>query len=182
PQDPAMEQYVSRIMELAGTIRRQIVFTRDYQDMGVKSPEWQHLETVVRRATTPTPFEHIRFQVSTGSLEVFADPMLEKAIFNLMENSERHGKTATEVRISFHEEGGRGVIVFEDNGVGVPPESKGQIFEWAHGKNTGFGLFLVREILSITGMTIRETGEAGKGARFEIEVPKEHYRMARDLG
>lgn len=182
PQDPAMEQYISRIMELAGTIRRQIVFTRDYQDMGVKSPEWQHMETVVRRATTTTPFEHIRFRVSTGSLEIFADPMLEKAIFNLMENSKRHGKTATEVRISFHEVGGRGIIVFEDNGVGVPPESKGQIFEWAHGKNTGFGLFLVREILSITGMTIRETGEAGKGARFEIEVPKEHYRMARDLG
>jgi len=59
---------------------------------------------------------------------------------------------------------------------------KSRIFEWAHGNNTGFGLFLVREILSITGMTIRETGEAGKGARFEIEVPREHYRMAQDLG
>jgi hypothetical protein len=30
--------------------------------------------------------------------------------------------------------------------------------------------------LSITGITIRETGEPGKGARFEIVVPNGSYR------
>ncbi len=50
------------------------------------------------------------------------------------------------------------------------------IFKQGHGKNTGLGLFLSREILSITGMTIKECGEPGKGARFEILVPKEIYR------
>ena len=39
------------------------------------------------------------------------------------------------------------------------------------------GLFLAREILSVTGITIRETGEPGKGARFEISVPKGAYRF-----
>jgi hypothetical protein len=39
------------------------------------------------------------------------------------------------------------------------------------------GLFLAREILSITSITIRETGEPGKGARFEIFVPKSAYRF-----
>jgi len=38
-------------------------------------------------------------------------------------------------------------------------------------------LIFVREILAITGITIRETGEPGKGARFEITVPKGGYRF-----
>jgi len=40
------------------------------------------------------------------------------------------------------------------------------------------GLFLVREILAMTGMTISETGEHGKGARFEILVPRGTHRTA----
>ena len=69
------------------------------------------------------------------------------------------------------------VIVVEDNGTGIPLGEKQKIFENGYGKNTGLGLFLVREILSITGMTIQETGEPGKGARFEISVPKGTFRF-----
>ena len=39
------------------------------------------------------------------------------------------------------------------------------------------GLFLTREILGITGITIEETGEPGKGARFEMLIPKGMYRF-----
>jgi len=45
-------------------------------------------------------------------------------------------------------------------------------------KNTGLGLFLSREILSITGITIRENGDPGKGARFEMVVPNGIYRKS----
>jgi len=38
-------------------------------------------------------------------------------------------------------------------------------------------LIFVREILDITGITISETGEPGKGARFEMMVPKGALRM-----
>jgi signal transduction histidine kinase len=69
------------------------------------------------------------------------------------------------------------LIVVEDNGVGIPVDDKEKIFEKGFGKNTGYGLFLVREILAITGLTIRETGFSGTGARFEIRVPEEGYRF-----
>ena len=36
--------------------------------------------------------------------------------------------------------------------------------------------FLAREILSITGLSIKEVGEEGKGARFEILVPEGKWR------
>ena len=53
-----------------------------------------------------------------------------------------------------------------------PLPKKRLIFNREFGKNTGLGLFLIREILAITGITIRENGTPGTGARFEILVPK----------
>ncbi len=38
-------------------------------------------------------------------------------------------------------------------------------------------MYLSREILSLTGISIRETGVYGKGARFELRVPKGAYRF-----
>jgi len=39
------------------------------------------------------------------------------------------------------------------------------------------GLYLAAEILGITGITITENGVPGKGARFEIHVPSEDFRL-----
>jgi len=61
------------------------------------------------------------------------------------------------------------VIVCEDNGIGIPDEKKEKIF--LYGMNTSMGLFLSREILALTGITIAECGEYRKGARFEITCP-----------
>ena len=94
-----------------------------------------------------------------------------------MENALRHGGTVTKITISFTETEYGGCLVFEDDGCGVPAADKKKIFNRGFGKNTGLGLFLTAEILSITGMTIQETGEEGKGARFEISVPQNGYRM-----
>ena len=44
------------------------------------------------------------------------------------------------------------------------------------GQNTGLGLFLSREILAITGITITENGVPGIGARFEIRVLNGGFR------
>jgi len=62
--------------------------------------------------------------------------------------------------------------------VGISVEDKKKLFTRGFGKNTGLGLFLSREILAITGITITENGIPGKGARFEIVVPKGMWRMA----
>jgi len=45
-------------------------------------------------------------------------------------------------------------------------------------QNTGLGLSLAREIPDITGITINESGEPGKGARFEMTVPKGAWQIA----
>jgi signal transduction histidine kinase len=60
--------------------------------------------------------------------------------------------------------------------MGVAEADKKKIFNRGFGKNTGLGLFLTAEILSITGLSIQETGEEGKGARFEIRIPMNGFR------
>ena len=70
-------------------------------------------------------------------------------------------------------------IVCEDDGIGITGEDKKHLFSRGYGKKTGLGLFLSREILAITGITITENGIPGNGARFEISVPKSVYRFGK---
>jgi len=89
----------------------------------------------------------------------------------------RHSDTATEIRISVSRKDAVIVLVVEDNGMGIPVDNKNKVFERGYGKGTGWGLFLAMEILLFTGMTIAETGEPGKGSRFEILIPQDHFRL-----
>jgi len=89
----------------------------------------------------------------------------------------RHGEKTSVIQFSSRENGDKLTIICEDNGVGIDTETKKHLFLRGYGKNNGYGLFLIREILAITGITIIENGEHGKGARFEITVPKEAYRF-----
>ena len=107
--------------------------------------------------------------------------MVERVFLNLMDNTIRHAEGATFVRIGCSKVGSCLLILWEDDGSGVPEDLKERIFERGYGKNNGFGLFLAREILGITGIEITEKGVAGEGARFEILVPEGGYRLTGQL-
>jgi len=178
-EDPDLATIVDKEESIAKTIERQIKFTGDYQDMGVKAPSWQNIHDSVMRAKGALPMRAVSVSVDRTDLEVLADPLLEKVFYNLFDNALKHGgDRLTTIRISSHETKDGRVIVCEDDGVGVAQEDKTKIFERGFGSNTGLGLFLSREILSITGISILETGIPGKGARFEILVPKEKNRLS----
>jgi len=178
--DPArMADYIAKEERIALTLENQIVFTRYYQDMGVNDPVWQNVGTQVHDAAASLPLLTIAVRTDCAGLEVYADPLFEKVFYNLIDNALRYGgENMTAVRVSMKESDEGLVIVCEDDGAGIAHEDKEHLFERGFGKNTGLGLFLVREILGITGITIRETSEPGNGARFEIAVPKGSYRFA----
>lgn len=181
--DPAMRELLDKEAKISAVIERQIAFTRDYQELGVNAPGWQNVHASVRKAAGALPMQNVRIDVDGADLEVFADPLFEKVFYNLIDNALRYGgDRMTTIRVSSHDtEAGR-VIAFEDDGEGIPADDKKHLFERGFGKNTGLGLFLVREILSITGLSIAETGEPGKGARFEIAVHKGAFRFYRENG
>ncbi|MDO9324409.1 MAG: ATP-binding protein [Methanoregula sp.] len=158
-------------------IRLKSAFFKDYDESGTKEPVWQDVSTSVRVAMERLRTTRLSVSSDLRDLEIFADPLLEKVFFNLLDNTLRHGISATDVRIAWHIPGNSLVLTYEDNGRGIPDEDKERIFERGVGSLTGLGLFFAREVLGLTGITIRECGEAGTGARFEISVPEGKYRL-----
>ncbi len=178
---PAMKSGdIIRILQGAtGKIQRILKFTREYQDVGVKSPAWQDLGETIQAAKSTVETGTVRFPPdrSCDGTEVYADPMLVRVFSNLIDNSLRHGEKVSEIRIHCTTEEHRLVIVYEDDGIGISARVRPILFEQGKGKNTGYGMFLIREILTITGFAITETGESGKGVRFEIAVPEGSFRI-----
>ncbi|MDD1686077.1 PAS domain S-box protein [Methanoregula sp.] len=176
--DPALEGYFNRLTTASDRITSMIQFTKEYENIGVKAPVWQDCRTLADSAAKEAPLGQVMVKNDLpAGTEVFADPLIIKVFYNLMDNAVRYGGKITTIRFSVEERDGHHVVVCEDDGEGVPVDEKEQIFERGFGKNTGMGLFLAREILSITGITITENGVPGKGARFEITVLNGKYRV-----
>jgi len=160
------------------SIKEITEFTKDYHNMGEKPPKWQNVKLSFLFGLSHISIGEIRHSLETENLEIFADPLLEKAFQGLLENSVKHGGHVSEIRVSHTVTPDWVTVVFEDNGVGISAEKKERIFLRGEGARASVrGLFFVQEILSITGIIIRENGEPGKGARFEMTVPKGAWRI-----
>jgi signal transduction histidine kinase len=166
--------FLAKITTAIDTIQRQIEFTKTYQELGVHAPAWFRVIDVVSSVRP----EKVTLYNTCKAIEIFADPMIDRVVFNLFDNALNYGERVTTVTVGCGKRKNSLVISFADNGTGIAPGEKQKIFEKGYGKNTGLGLFLVREILAITGMTISETGTPGEGAVFEIVVPEGAYRNA----
>ncbi len=175
-KDPDFQRKLLAIRQSSDEIRNLIEFTGQYQNLGETIPTWQVLEDLFKFRSIQGLLSGINLILDLKGIEIYADNMLEKVIYNLVENSVRHGKNLTHISLSGHDESGKMVIWYEDDGGGIIPEEKEKAFEKGFGKNTGLGLFLIREILSITGITITENGIFGTGVRFEMVVPAGKWR------
>ncbi|MFA4861243.1 cache domain-containing protein [Methanoregula sp.] len=182
PLDENAAAYVKKEKEITEKISTSLVFAKNYQDMGINSPRWQNLNQVFLIAISRLDTSGLSHSIHLDNLELYADPLLETVFFNLAENVIRHAKTATVISLHYRETTGHLTMYFEDNGAGIPDSDKENIFERGYGSQKGMGLFLVREILGITDISIRETGMYETGARFEITVPEGAYRFGDGAG
>ncbi len=92
---------------------------------------------------------------------------------NLADNAVRHGSTA--IDISAIRKGNLLLVKVSDNGEGVSPNNRAQIFDSffttrRESGGTGMGLAIVRAMLDAHGGAIRLT-ESGQGAAFELSIP-----------
>ena len=157
-------------------VQEQIAFTKTYQELGVHAPAWASVSRRINEAFSMLNPPGIVLEDKTDGVEVLTDPMADKVQYNLVDNSLRHGGHVTRIKMSAEQIGDAMLIVYEDDGVGISAEDKKRLFQKGFGKNTGYGLFLIREILAITGITIMEKGQAGEGVRFEMLVPAGAWR------
>jgi PAS domain S-box-containing protein len=176
-QDAMQREMIVKEKKIVEIIEEQVLFTRDYQTVGMEVPVWQSLNANLIRATHALSLGKVQVDSHIPDIDVRADPLFAKVFLNLIDNSLRYGgETMDRIRVSCKKTEAGLMCIYEDNGMGIAPGDKNRLFNRGFGKHTGLGLFLVREILLITGITIRETGEYTRGARFEIAVPKDAFR------
>jgi len=183
--DPASDTWeqLTKINESALAIERQIVFTRDYEDLGSQPPAWQNIgEMVDRVAQSSDEFSALTVTCTCRNIVVYADLMLERVVHELFTNAVLHGGDVTAVTVSCTTTPeGNAVITVSDDGAGIADDQKEKIFSRGIGMKTRYGLYLAREILSVTGITIRETGIVGTGAVFSLTVPQENWNISRNF-
>jgi len=174
--DPQVIEYAAILAKAVEDISVILKFSRDYEKLGFKSPEWQDVRSAINDEASLKKLECVKFDNRIAGIWIYADLLLGRVFFNIIENAVRHGKSLTLFRAWSERRGKDLYLIFEDDGIGIPPERKEKIFEFGAGNKSGYGLFLIREILAVTGIRIEERGEPGEGARFEIQVPEGRFR------
>lgn len=177
--DPGFAGWISSVRESADGIQQQIGISGAFRDIGTTPPGWIPVQEAVTVAAGRVGFTGVAFRAWTERLEVFSDSHLPTAFYHMFERSAAVKAGAIHVVVTYCIRENDCLIIVEDDGSGFSEEEKKILFG-KRDETFGCGLFLAKEILSITSMSLQETGTPGKGARFEILVPPETYRISVD--
>jgi two-component system, NtrC family, sensor kinase len=102
---------------------------------------------------------------------------LNQVFLNLLVNSAQAIESAGKISVKTEKEGDAVHITFTDNGKGMTPEQRAQVFQAGFttkppGEGTGLGLALSRKIVEEEhGGSIDFQSEAGAGTTFHIRLP-----------
>lgn len=129
--------------------------------------------------------KHIKISLVFDSSEiiVYADMgKIQQVLYNLLDNAIKFSPNKSTVRISTYTRNDKVFVSVKDNGVGIPKESIGKIWnrfyktDLSRGKDktgTGLGLSIVKEIISAHGEHINVVSTVGTGTEFSFSLPAE---------
>lgn len=124
----------------------------------------------------------ITFKRPKKPMYIMADPArVNQAITNIISNSVKYSPENAAIRISARETDKNYCVSIADNGIGMPKEALGRIFERFYrvdkarsrqmGGN-GLGLAIVKEIMDAHRGSIKVKSEEGKGTEMILTFPK----------
>ncbi|MEM0449132.1 MAG: histidine kinase N-terminal 7TM domain-containing protein [Methanomassiliicoccales archaeon] len=174
--DAKGKEHLSKIAHATESIQRLVRFSKDYQAGKVSAMAWRSPYTMLYQVSAQLETSLIELDPSLHRVELYADALLEKVFYNIIENSLRHGGKVTKIRAWAQQNDGHLSLIIQDDGIGIPLQDKEKIFQQGYGRNNGYGLFFSRELASVMGFSIEENGVPGEGARFEIRVPQNKFR------
>lgn len=169
--DPMLVDFAGKEQNAAERIREKLIFTREFQKIGLTETEWIKLPSLLAEVVRESGCNRIEVTTDIGEVRIFVDKIFKQALIRLFENIPIHAPSASMIHIQFIPAPSGGTLVIQDNGPGIPPDQKIRIFEVGFGTGDGFGLFLTEKILGIFNIQINETGVFGSGARFELTIP-----------
>ena len=178
---------LSRMEQAVQETTRIFDFAKMYEQIGVEELTYIDVEEKLKEAVALFSGPIPTIINDCHGLTVLADSFLRQLFFNFIDNTRKHGKKTTTIRVYFEKADQDSLkLVYEDDGVGVPSENKPRLFKegYSTGGSTGFGLFLTKRMMDVYDWQIQENGTPGEGAKFTITIPKlsksgkENYQIA----
>ncbi len=144
-------------------------FARNFEMLGSQELTITDIgKSVDDAASLFTDLKNVKIVNECRGFSVLADSTLTTIFYNLIDNSLKYGQKITRIKVYSEHQQKSSKILYEDDGVGIDPETKKQLFTKGIGKGTGYGLYLIKRTCEIYGWTVQETGQPGKGVRFEF--------------
>jgi PAS domain S-box-containing protein len=167
---------VSKMEQAVKEIAAIFDFAKMYEQLGVEELKYINAEKALNGAIALfSGSSSLEFINDCHGLSLLADSLLTQLFYNLIDNSLKHGEKVTKIRVHYEKaDQDELIVVYEDDGVGVSAENKPKLFKegFSTSGTSGYGLFLMRKMMSVYGWTIQENGEPGKGAKFTITIPR----------
>lgn len=136
------------------------------------------IDEVVRALNMDLEEKQIHVSTQDTRIKIEADePLLRQALFNLVLNAIQALAPGGKIQISAARNGPEAVLDVSDNGPGVPPERRAEIFKpyfTTNEKGTGLGLAVVQQIVLAHGWEIECDANEPHGARFRLT----HLKLA----
>lgn len=185
PENHKSLEYLSQIDDVVKLILRIFEFAKNYEHLGKEQLSYIDVEKAVAEAAADfTDLHGVKIVNSCRGFTVLSDSLLRQLFYNLIDNSLKYGEKITQITVHWKQASKNAIeLIYEDNGVGISEEDKQNLFMEGHGKGTGYGLYLIKKMMSVYGWKIQETGKLNVGARFVITIPrlnkdaKENYHI-----
>jgi two-component system phosphate regulon sensor histidine kinase PhoR len=107
--------------------------------------------------------------------------LLERLIFNLMDNAIRYTPAGGKIDVSLTAEAGFVVLRVQDSGIGIPDASLPFLFDRFYvvdksrskeSGGSGLGLAIVKEVVDAHRATIEVRSRPGEGTTFIVRFPE----------
>ena len=131
------------------------------------------INEVIRTVNFDLGEKKLRVETGGEPLTIQADEqLLRQVLFNLLFNAIQAADSGGQIQfVSKRTSATEGVLEIRDDGPGVPPENRQEIFKpyfTTHQKGTGLGLAVVQQIILAHGWEIECVGNEPRGAVFRI--------------
>jgi signal transduction histidine kinase len=175
---PASLQILNDMEKISKQLINILEFERIYEQLGSEELTFVDVCKFFNEAVAlVSDFKGATFEFKCEGLEVRADSLLRQLLYNLMDNTLKHGEKANSIKFYFKKDANNLVLIYEDNGVGIAVDQKPHLFERDFGKRSGIGLHMIKRIIDTYGWKLEENGELGVGARFVMKIPENNFRF-----
>ena len=151
-------------------------FAKMYEQLGVEELSYVDVGKAVDEAVALFPGLTIRIVDDCHGVRVLADSFLRQMFYNFIDNTRKYGEKATIIKVRCEQEKSGGLIlVYEDDGIGIPAENKPKLFlrVLAPGAIQAW-VVLHQENDGCLRLGDSGRGRAGQGAKFTIAIPNQN--------